>query len=917
MRTLFIGVSLLVGATASAAGGDANFSYSPPAEATADRPLRVEGTLVGGAFVQVNVVVRGRDGAWERFTLERQYGDLYRASLPASRMTPPGIDLYVEGVTRAGAPTPLFASAERPARITIAGEAPPAVDEAPPTTRPGKKKPRCRPGRKCKEPPPEPEDDQWADMTGDEPIRDEPKRPEPKPPEPARQEPGPSAEAPPEVRPTSPAAPVTAEPARVEAPRRRDAVLEDELAMYGAEASGGLAQRLDDEARSTVTAPLVLTAEQLKAAGVRYVYEALDLAPGLSVSRDVQGFYRLAVRGLRNAPEVLFFLDGQRLNDFYDGRALWTLPVDNLARIEIERGPGQVEDGVGDALAVVRLFTADEDGLRASFTAGLYDAFDGHVVGSHTWGAFKLAADLDVASQYGQRREVGRDGLDAADAAPRAKRTLDNRFLANAGLRASLATEAGTFGLAGRFMLEQRSALLGLFDAVGNGTRLGWQSIDVALTWSRPLGEGGRVSARAWFDQQDTDRHWHLTPDDFRAGIDPATYFADAMQERVTVGARSIGVDGRVELRLPARNQLVAGLGLEYQTLSDFSLTSNYDASNNFDLGELRPPAGVVWPTEDGQGGRGAAADRVSFGLYGADVWKPLEALSLQAGLRLDFVQLPVVNEAGAWAGTTLVPSFGPRLGLAITPFGALVFRAHYGRAWRAPTVQELAEAIPNSDANQGRAIGNPALEGSTTDAVEGGAEYLQGLGDAKLRWSMRGFFLKQSDAIALIDNTGNLVPYSNRPQGVQSWGFEGEARLEATRRGTAWLNASWQRATDVATPAIGHFLTDVPQLRFNAGFSLPLGPYLNADLLVRYGSERRNTSRSVLEQLRRFTLPPYTVVTAQLRSEPLFGHLELSLTGQNVFVFDYSDDVPRPDRVPAGVLRETLFVYATAKVAF
>lgn len=935
MRTASLfGLGLALVAGASAADSRVTFLYTPPVEAPMGAPFKIEGNLAGGSFAHVVAKVRGPGEPWEDYELSLQYGDLYRATLPASRMVPPGIELYIEGVSSSGSATPLFATAARPARVIIVGDAatddgeknPYAATDEPAPEKPKKKKPKCKKGRKCKEEPPEPEPvkDTQATTTPDKPDKgtapvaewvdtsDAPPDKTPDKPEKPERPPEKVDRTPPPERPVEKAPP----PERPE-PRQRTA-LDDELAVYGAEAPSGFVQRLDERTRTSVLAPVVLTAAQLKALGVRYVHEALDLLPGLSVSRDLQGFYRVAVRGLRSDAEVLFLLNGQKLNHFYDGKALFTLPVDNLARLEVIRGPATADVGLGNYLAVVNLVTFDQEGLRASFTGGSFDAFDGHVAGNKKFGAFSITGDADVASQYGYRRDYGKDGLDPAGATPRAKHTKDTRFLVNVGLGLGLETGAGTFGLSGRFMLENRSAVLGLFDTVGNDSALGWQSIDVAASWSKPLGELGTVSARLFFDQQDTNRLWQLTYPGYQVSAsNPATQFPDGIREQIVVGGRTIGLSGRAELNLPAKNQLVAGLDAQLQSISNYAYLANYTPGTNVNVGALERAPGLRYPTENGQGGRGPAADRFGFGLHASDTWTPIDALSIQAGLRVDLTQLPTADATGAWTGSAIVPSIGPRLGLAVTPFNALVFRGHYGRSWRAPTVQELAETIPNSDSNQGRAIGNPSLQGAYVDAVEGGAEYLQGLGDAKLRLKANAFFEKLSNAITLVDTTGNLAPYSNRPLGVQSYGVEGEARLEVTQRGVAWLNASWQRAEDLGTPASGRLLTDTPQVRLNAGFSLPLGPWLNVDVIARYASERRNNSRSVLEQIRRYTLPAYTLVSAQLRTEPLFDHLELAVMGQNVFTFDYADDVPRPDRMPGGVPRESILVFGTARVIF
>ncbi|RYF26476.1 MAG: hypothetical protein EOO23_08520, partial [Comamonadaceae bacterium] len=44
--------------------------------------------------------------------------------------------------------------------------------------------------------------------------------------------------------------------------------------------------------------------------------------------------------------------------------------------------------------------------------------------------------------------------------------------------------------------------------------------------------------------------------------------------------------------------------------------------------------------------------------------------------------------------------------------------------------------------------------------------------------------------------------------------------------------------------PEQARLLTDVPQARFNAGVSMPLGDWVNLDVVVRSGAERRNNSR-------------------------------------------------------------------------
>lgn len=924
---------LLILASSLALAGDpkVGFLHTPPVELKAGAPFTLEGSLTGDTTLStVSLKLRAPGKAYESIALELQYGDLYRGVIPADRVVPPAIEYYVEGTTKLGDVVALFATAFKPVRVTVPGAVPaePKVDPTPPEEPkpepPPPPKLKCKKtkkGKKCEEepPPPEPKPVEKPEEKPVEPkpvekpveVKAEPK-PEPKPDkkpaeEPKRAEPKPKSDDKPE-------------------PPRKRSELEEELAMYAAEETGAVVQKVEESSARSAWMPTTLTAQQLKQLGVRYVFEALDLVPGLNVSRDVQGTFRLGVRGLRGEPDVLFLLNGQRLNAFYDAKALANLPIDTFERIEVSRGPATAEVGLGNFTAVVNLVSNRQQGLRASGTAGMFGAFDGHLSAAKTFGGFTISGDGDVLSQVGARKAIIRDGLDTTTPITPEKFTNDRRFLVNAGLGLAYETDAiGKLSLQGRLISERRAAYIGRFDAVGNDSQLDWLVIQAQLGWERRLGEGGKLSARLWFDQQTTDRLWQLTVDGYQfRSTAPDTLFPDGVLEQQRVGQRGFGLDVRAELPLPAKNRLAVGLSAGLDALSDYALLSNYvpgSSGASYREGVLargvnQDGSQVSFPTEGPPGSRGPAADRFGFGVFAFDTWAPFDALTIQGGLRLDFVRLPTADDAGVFTGATIVPSFGPRLGVALAPLKSLVLRANYGRAFRAPTPQELSEGAINSDFNQGRFVGNSRLTGAYVDAVELGGEWVQSLGDARLRLKGLGFFNRFTNPIAQVDSTGNLAPYVNRTQGVQSFGLEGDARLELQSRSAVWLSSSWFRVEDLGAAQNGRLVTDQPQVRLNAGFSLPLGPFLNFDVILRHASERRSDARTALEQRRRYVLPPTFLVGAQLRTEPIFDRFELVLLGQNVFDLAWADDAARPDRMPGGVPREPFQLFGTLRVS-
>jgi hypothetical protein len=123
-------------------------------------------------------------------------------------------------------------------------------------------------------------------------------------------------------------------------------------------------------------------------------------------------------------------------------------------------------------------------------------------------------------------------------------------------------------------------------------------------------------------------------------------------------------------------------------------------------------------------------------------------------------------------------------------------------------------------------------------------------------------------------------------------------------------------RATDLAAPDGSQYLTDVPQYRLNWAVQIPLGRWLDLSFLAQAGAERRNNGRSMLEILRPYQIPAYALFGMQLRTEPLGDHVDIALTGQNLFNLSFTDDVPRPDsdRLPGLLPREGLSAQLTVR---
>lgn len=907
--------------------------HTAPAQAEAHQPLRLDGNLVGGGRItELLLRYRGPGEPYVEVSMERQYGDLYRGTIPGEHMVPPGIEYYVEGVNAGGQRVPLFMTAARPARVMVAGDVPvrstaPVVETPPQKTASTSETRGSGRSSSRRKPPAEP-----APMDAFDAPSPTPKG--------GRQEGGrqddamaaltadmPSGEAPP-ASPRTPVRPSAPASSEVPAPKPRTE-LEEDLALYSAEDTLALATRHEEKVTKVPAIATSFARDQIRALGARTVSDVLDVVPGLTVSRDVQGFYRVAVRGLRNDPEVLFLLNGHRLNSFYDGKALMNLPVENLDRIEVIRGPGSALYGAGAFLAVVNIVTDRSEGVHAAVSGGgfpdkddhLAIAESAHVTAAQTFGAVRLYADVDAWNQAGDTSPIEHDALDdetlsqgLREPLQPAGHTHDERFLLNGGLGMDWdGGSAGKLSISARYLSESRGALIGLFDTVGEDSKLRTGVLLADLSYEKPMGDSVVLRLRAYGDQQKTDRLFQVAPKNFRTGDAPDQLFPEGLLEQTLVTVRTLGGSIDADFKLHATNRLALGAVAEQQTLADYSYQTNYTLDDRR-RPALTTPEGLVDPVTMADG---AAARRMTLGIFAQDEWTVAKPLTLTLGFRMDATQLPTVDAAGAINGTEMVPSFNPRVGLVATLTDSLVLKALYGRAFRSPTLQELVESIPDTQYNQGRFEGNPRLRPATVDTFELGADLVQAAGDSRVRLRANAFYESFASPIIAVDTSGNIVPLSNRELGVRVYGVEGEARLEASKRASAWVNASLSRAEDLEVPTQSRLLTDTPQGRFNAGVSMPIGEWLNFDVVVHSGAERRNNSRSVLELIRRYKIPAYSLISAQLRTETLFNHFEVAAVAQNLFDHDLRDDVPRPDRVTNLLPREGMSGYITVRARY
>jgi iron complex outermembrane receptor protein len=161
----------------------------------------------------------------------------------------------------------------------------------------------------------------------------------------------------------------------------------------------------------------VLRGSDLELRGVRNVWEALSLVPGIEQGIEETGRKHILIRGvgLTYASEnAKIMVNGVSYNTttFAFADAVFNIPVEQVERIEVIRGPGSAVYGEFAYAGVINVITHQQDSKLFAMGTSRQDRLAGGIFSFGDAGAGELHGTLNVAAENGKRGV--QSGYDAA-----------------------------------------------------------------------------------------------------------------------------------------------------------------------------------------------------------------------------------------------------------------------------------------------------------------------------------------------------------------------------------------------------------------------------------------------------------------------------------------------------------------------
>ena len=200
------------------------------------------------------------------------------------------------------------------------------------------------------------------------------------------------------------AALLMAAPVSAQSPDLRQATIEELMDVTVTSAS-----RKGQHAEDVAAAIYVITRQQILHSGLHTLAEVLRLAPGVQVARAGSGKWAVSIRGFNDvfSNKLLILIDGRSVYNRSFSGVFWEsldLPLEDIERIEVIRGPGGVAWGANAVNGVLNIITTTADaslGGSVNLIAGSLDrsrasARYGGMAGPVAYRVFARASTYDV-----------------------------------------------------------------------------------------------------------------------------------------------------------------------------------------------------------------------------------------------------------------------------------------------------------------------------------------------------------------------------------------------------------------------------------------------------------------------------------------------------------------------------------------
>ena len=518
--------------------------------------------------------------------------------------------------------------------------------------------------------------------------------------------------------------------------------------------------------------------------------------------------------------QILFMVNSQIVNDPINGAGIGYLylDLDNVKQIEFVTGPGSALYGSGAMAGIINIITKegdDVDGMQLTGRGGSYHTWEGNALLGKNIEGLEVAAYVDYFNTDGFSGHVEQDRQTVwdqqygthASLAPGNMRTQADQW------DAQLTMKYKGFKFDGKFLSRMMDEPFGWQHLLDNISDRKNQEYYLNLSYDTTIIEGLDLMVKGFRNQYSDSGNWGIIPKGALA-LTPTgpAIMSDNKIAEWTEKSRRTGAEAQTTYEIVDSNTIVGGITFEKTEVYGSTTKGNILPTSIPDV-VIPLPTVQDWPADLLRQDQ----NRDIWAAYVEDLWDILEDLRLTIGGRYDHY-----SDFGG--------QFSPRVGLNWDFAKNYYAKFLYGRAFRAPTFNELYHPVD----------GNPDLEPVTKDTYElnFGARFFPSFSA-----QITGYYFKGENEIGFELIETSLVSKYTNLESSEGKGFQLQMKYDFGRGTYLSMNYTYQDLElweDYGQPKIAwwepkHIGTLSGNIRLNRYLNL------NSYLIYRGGWTRSN----------------------------------------------------------------------------
>ncbi len=618
----------------------------------------------------------------------------------------------------------------------------------------------------------------------------------------------------------------------------------------------------------------IISAKTIRQIGARDIDEVLETIPGLHVSYTAGGYNPIyQIRGISSNvnSQVLMLINGIPITNIFTGdrsQAWGGMPVENISRIEVIRGPGSAIYGADAFAGTINIITKNSteiDGLEIGASAGSFDEYRGWLQYGGSIAGWDTAFSAQVLDTHGQHEKIENDFQSALDANPflntNASLAPNGVTLGRQSLDTRLDISKDTWQVRLGYQSRRKGETgAGLFQAIDLTGEVEADRYNADITYlNKDSIEGWEFKAQYSIFNSITRSDLVLLPPGTNTTGLPIHTFPNGVLAKPNIYERHNRLDLSTFYTGINNHDIRVGTGFHHQDQYKIEEMKNY-----VPFGAALIPLGSLMDVTDTAPFNQEKTRKIYYGFI-QDAWDFAPDWTLTAGLRYDHY-----SDFGS--------TVNPRLALVWQTNYRLTSKLLYGRSFRAPSFAE------QFNINNPVAVGNPDLDPEVIDTYELAFDYAA-TNDLKIGFNI--FYYQIDDIIRFDPTTANNT-------GKQTGhGLEMEVNWKATDKLAVYGNYAYQSSEDKATSSDA---ADAPQQQMYIRANYDLSPIWSINSQFNHVMDRQRASGDL-----RSDIDDYSIVDLTLRAKEFSPGYEFAISARNLF----DEDAREPSLAPGAITND------------